>query len=93
MKNDVFWDLTPCCSSKKNRHFGGTCRLHLQGNELAVSVCLTTDDEECIDDDDDDDETLFAVRREAYPRCELGNLEARYREDGDMSLQNVDSSY
>jgi hypothetical protein len=30
MKNVVFWDVTPCGSSK-SRRFGGTCRLHHQG--------------------------------------------------------------
>jgi hypothetical protein len=33
MKDVFFWDMTPCRSSKENRPFGGTYRLHLQGNE------------------------------------------------------------
>jgi hypothetical protein len=31
MKNAIFWDVTPC-SSRKIRHFGGTYRLHHQGD-------------------------------------------------------------
>jgi hypothetical protein len=30
MKTVVFWDAAPC-GSIINRHFGGTCSLHLQG--------------------------------------------------------------
>jgi hypothetical protein len=30
MKNAVFWDVAPC-GFIINRHFGGKCRLHLQG--------------------------------------------------------------
>jgi hypothetical protein len=50
-KDVVFRDMTPCGSSKKDRRFGVTCRLHLQGNEtessqLAARICLTTDCEE-----------------------------------------------
>jgi hypothetical protein len=30
MKNGVFWDVTPC-GFYKNRHFGGTQRVHYQG--------------------------------------------------------------
>jgi hypothetical protein len=32
LKDVVFWDVKPCDSSK-NRRFGGTYRLHLEGNE------------------------------------------------------------
>jgi hypothetical protein len=32
MKNDVFWDVTPC-GSCKNRHFGGTYLLLHQGDK------------------------------------------------------------
>jgi hypothetical protein len=32
MKNAVFWGVTPC-GSCKNRRFGGTYRLHYQGDE------------------------------------------------------------
>jgi hypothetical protein len=32
MKNAVFWDITPCVSCK-NRRFGGTYRLHYQGEK------------------------------------------------------------
>jgi hypothetical protein len=31
MKNVIFWDVTSC-GSCKNRLFGGTCRLHHQGD-------------------------------------------------------------
>jgi hypothetical protein len=31
MKSSIFWDITPCIPLKVNRHFGGTCHLHLQG--------------------------------------------------------------
>jgi hypothetical protein len=40
MKNAVFWDVTPC-DSCKNRRFGGTYRLHLQGGALPYDI--TTD--------------------------------------------------
>jgi hypothetical protein len=32
MKNAVFMDVAPC-GSCKNRRFGGTCRIHLQGRK------------------------------------------------------------
>jgi hypothetical protein len=32
LKNGVFWDVTPC-SSCKNRRFGGTYRLHNEGDK------------------------------------------------------------
>jgi hypothetical protein len=32
MKSGVFWDVTPCSSSKNSR-FGGTYRLHHQGDK------------------------------------------------------------
>jgi hypothetical protein len=32
MKNDVFWDVTPC-GSCKNRRFGGTWHLHHHGDK------------------------------------------------------------
>jgi hypothetical protein len=32
MKNAVFWDVTPC-GSWYNQHFGGTYRLHYQGDK------------------------------------------------------------
>jgi hypothetical protein len=31
-KNAVFWDITPC-GSRKSRRFGGTYRLHHQGEK------------------------------------------------------------
>jgi hypothetical protein len=49
--DDVFWDITPCRSSK-NRRFGRIYRFHVQGNEtlessqLAARICLTTDGED-----------------------------------------------
>jgi hypothetical protein len=33
MKNDVFYDMEPR-GSRKNRRFGETCRLYLQGDNL-----------------------------------------------------------
>jgi hypothetical protein len=30
----VFWDITPYSQSKVNRHFGETCRPHLQGRVI-----------------------------------------------------------
>jgi hypothetical protein len=33
-KSSVFWDITPSIPLKLNRHFGGTCRLHLQGRRI-----------------------------------------------------------
>jgi hypothetical protein len=32
--NSVLWDITPSRPWKVNRHFGGTCRLHLQGRSI-----------------------------------------------------------
>jgi hypothetical protein len=40
MKNDVFWDVTPC-SSCKSRRFGGIFRLHHEGDVLRL--VLTAD--------------------------------------------------
>jgi hypothetical protein len=37
MKNAVFWDVTSC-GSCKNRHFGGTYRLHHQGTRCGELV-------------------------------------------------------
>jgi hypothetical protein len=31
IKSIIFWDITPWSPLKVNRHFGGTCCLHLQG--------------------------------------------------------------
>jgi hypothetical protein len=31
LKSCTFWDVTPCSLLKAKLHFGGTCRLHLQG--------------------------------------------------------------
>jgi hypothetical protein len=44
MKNDVFWDVTPC-GSCKNRRFGGTYRrLHQDDNigELGTTLVVTS---------------------------------------------------
>jgi hypothetical protein len=51
-KDVVFWDMTPC-SSSKNQHFGGRYRPHLQGDKsfrLSSSqrMCLKTDGEESL---------------------------------------------
>jgi hypothetical protein len=35
LKSFTFWDITPCSPSKVNRRFGGTCRLHLQGQRIS----------------------------------------------------------
>jgi hypothetical protein len=35
MKCSIFWDITPCCTLKVNRHFGRTCRLHLQCRRIS----------------------------------------------------------
>jgi hypothetical protein len=37
LKNDVFWDVTPC-GSCKNRRFGGTYRLHHQGDNNRLKL-------------------------------------------------------
>jgi hypothetical protein len=31
MNSSIFWDITRCSPFKVNRHFGGTCCLHLHG--------------------------------------------------------------
>jgi hypothetical protein len=36
LKKAVFWDVAPC-ESCKNRRFGGTCRLHLQGRKIPLA--------------------------------------------------------
>jgi hypothetical protein len=44
----IFWEMTPC-GSYKNRRFGGSYRLHLQGvriqtsTERVVSSCIDSD--------------------------------------------------
>jgi hypothetical protein len=35
MKSSTFWGKTPCSQLKVDRHFRGTCRLHLQGREIS----------------------------------------------------------
>jgi hypothetical protein len=35
MKSSVFWDIMPCSSVKVNQRFGGTYRLHLQGQKVS----------------------------------------------------------
>jgi hypothetical protein len=35
-ESSVVWDITPCSSLKVNQHFGGTCRLHLQGRIISL---------------------------------------------------------
>jgi hypothetical protein len=34
MKGFVFWDIMLCSLMKVNRHFGGTCCCHLQGQRV-----------------------------------------------------------
>jgi hypothetical protein len=34
MKSTIFWDITPCSPLRFNRCFGGTYRLHLQGQRI-----------------------------------------------------------
>jgi hypothetical protein len=35
MKSSIFWDIMSCSTLKVNRHFGGTCHLHLQGQRIS----------------------------------------------------------
>jgi hypothetical protein len=35
MKSSILWDITPVSPLKVNRHFGGTCRLHLQVRRIS----------------------------------------------------------
>jgi hypothetical protein len=35
MKVSIFWDITPCSPLKVNGRFGGTCRLHIQGQRIS----------------------------------------------------------
>jgi hypothetical protein len=35
MKSSLFWDIIPCSLFKVNRHFGGICHLHLQGQRIS----------------------------------------------------------
>jgi hypothetical protein len=39
VKNGVFWDVTPC-GSCKNRRFGGTWRLLLQGDKTRFTASI-----------------------------------------------------
>jgi hypothetical protein len=34
MKSIIIWDMTPCNLLKVNRRFGGTYRLHIQGQNI-----------------------------------------------------------
>jgi hypothetical protein len=34
-KSYIFWDITPCSPLRVNRHYGGTCRLHLQDRRIS----------------------------------------------------------
>jgi hypothetical protein len=51
VKNAVFWDVMPC-GSFENRRFGGTYRLHLEGERFcpcfAARIYATTDGEESL---------------------------------------------
>jgi hypothetical protein len=40
MKNAVFWDVAPC-GSYRNRRFGETCSLHLQGRNPLAKKSVT----------------------------------------------------
>jgi hypothetical protein len=40
MKSYVLWDITSCSPSKANWRFGGTCRLHLQGQRISQALCF-----------------------------------------------------
>jgi hypothetical protein len=41
LKSSFFWDITSCSPLKVNRHFGGTCHLHLQGQRIShAELCL-----------------------------------------------------
>jgi hypothetical protein len=35
MKGSIFWNITPCCPLKVDRHFRGTRRLHRQGGRIS----------------------------------------------------------
>jgi hypothetical protein len=37
----IFWEMTPC-GSYKNRRFGGSYHLHLQGARVRVRLCAYT---------------------------------------------------
>jgi hypothetical protein len=37
LKSIIFWDMTPCSPLSFNRRFGGTYRLHLQGQRNTFS--------------------------------------------------------
>jgi hypothetical protein len=40
LKSFIFWGATPCSTSKVNRRFGGTCRLHLQGRKVFATCFM-----------------------------------------------------
>jgi hypothetical protein len=50
LKSSIIWDIMPCSLYKVNRHFGGTCRLHLLGlisqarnqGEACSKLCVIT---------------------------------------------------
>jgi hypothetical protein len=62
MKNGVFWDVTPC-DSCNNRRFGGTWRLHHQG-EKALSSSETSALTRATRRDIPEDIILHSHRRE-----------------------------
>jgi hypothetical protein len=35
LKSTIFWDIAPCSPLRDNRRFGGTYRLHLQGQKIS----------------------------------------------------------
>jgi hypothetical protein len=43
IKSSVFWDTTPCIPFKSNRSFGGTIRLHFQGQRISQSRSQRTE--------------------------------------------------
>jgi hypothetical protein len=109
IKDVVFLVKTPCGSSKKKRHFVGTYRLHLQGNKTLNfpglqrgrasrhtakrTSCSGTSTVMSIREVPLE-EPLFAVRREACARCEMGTFRVSLPEDGgDMFIRNVGSYY
>jgi hypothetical protein len=48
MKSNIFWDITPFNPFKINRHFEGTCRLHLQGRRVIQARNFITKQETSV---------------------------------------------
>jgi hypothetical protein len=47
MKSYIFWNIIPCSPLRVNRHFGGKCRLRLQGIRISKHEIAGRQNAEC----------------------------------------------